>query len=310
MLIVLPYLVWMIQHHFPHLEMLANMRRSQINVSLDPLGFLSQQVLLQQPFTLPLWLAGLVYFFVHPQGKTHRYLGWAYLLALVILLVINGRVYYLSPTFPMLLAGGAVWAEEWLRRPRLIWIKPAFLAILAVSGTVLAPLALPVLPPETYVRYSTLIGINQPRLENSTQGVLPQPFADRFGWPGMAQATARVYHSLSPAEQAGTVILGAWYGPAGAVDFYGPGLGLPKALSGHLTYYYWGEQAAKNVKAGATVIALGFQEDNLEGICESVEVAGSTYNPYTMPRNNFPILLCRGLKFPLSEIWPHFKYWD
>jgi hypothetical protein len=49
------------------------------------------------------------------------------------------------------------------------------------------------LPPETYLRYTRAIGIAQPRLENRATSAMPQMFADRFGWPEMVEAVARVY---------------------------------------------------------------------------------------------------------------------
>jgi hypothetical protein len=308
--IFLPNLVWMIQHHFPHLEQLANIRRNQRNVQLSPFGFILQQVLYQHPLALPLWLGGLVYFFFHPQGKPYRLLGWAYLISLAILLATAGRVYYLSPSYPMLLAGGAIWAEGLLAAPRRRWVKPASLAVLAVGGVLTAPMALPVLPPEAYVKYTQAIGFGQTRIENARLGVLPQLFADRFGWPEMAQATAAVYHSLSPEEQARTFIFTGGYPQAGAIDFYGPALGLPGALSGHLTSYYWGETAARDIGPGVTAIVLGFSAQELRPYFDSVEVAGSVHHPYSMPYENFPIFLCRGLKLPLIQIWPQLKNWN
>jgi hypothetical protein len=309
-LIFLPNLIWMIQHHFPHLEQLANIRRNQRNVQLDPLGFLLQQVLFQHPLTPLLWLGGLVYFFVHPQGKTYRFLGWAYLVSLAILLATDGRVYYLSPSYPMLLAGGAVWAEQLLAAPRRAWAKAASLAALALGGVVTAPFALPVLPPETYVKYSQAVGFGQVRIETHALGVLPQLFADRFGWPEMAEATAEVYHSLSAEEQSRTFIFAGGYPQAGALDFYGPALGLPKALSGHLTYFYWGEETARGIRPGATAIVLAMSAADLKPYFESVDIAGYVRHPYSMPYENFPIYLCRGLKVPLIELWPRLKNWN
>jgi hypothetical protein len=310
LVIALPNLVWMIQHGFPHLEQLANIRRNQRNVRLDPLGFLLQQVLLQQPLTVVLWLGGLIYFLVHRQGRAYRFVGWAHLIALAILLATGGRVYYLSPSYPMLLAGGAVWAEEWLTPRRRTWARAVSLAVLTVGGALTAPLALPVLPPEAYVKYSRAIGFDQVRIENHTLGVLPQLFADRFGWPEMAEATAGVYHSLSAEEQSRTVIFSGGYPQAGAIDFFGPALGLPKALSGHLTYYYWGEEAARGIGPGATAIVLAMDADDLRPYFEAVEIAGYVHHPYSMPYENFPIFLCRGLKVPLIELWPQLKNWN
>jgi hypothetical protein len=300
----------MIGHHFPHLEQLANIRRNQRNVQLSPVGFILQQVLYQHPLTPLIWLGGLAYFFFHPQGKAYRFLGWAYLISLAILLATAGRVYYLSPSYPMLLAGGAVWAEELLAAPRRTWVKAASLAALALGGILTAPFALPVLPPEAYVKYSRTIGFDQTRIENTTLGVLPQLFADRFGWPEMAQATADVYAALSPEEQSRTFIFTGGYPQAGAIDFYGPALGLPPALSGHLTYYYWGEERARSIGPGVTVIALGVSANELRPYFDSVEVAGAVHHPYSMPYENFPIYLCRGLKVPLIDLWPQLKNWN
>jgi hypothetical protein len=42
---------------------------------------------------------------------------------------------------------------------------------------------------------------------------------------------------LAPEERQRSVILGSWYGVAGAVDYFGPALGLPNAVSGHMTYH-------------------------------------------------------------------------
>ncbi|HEV2673829.1 MAG TPA: hypothetical protein VGV37_04760 [Aliidongia sp.] len=43
-------------------------------------------------------------------------------------------------------------------------------------------------------------------------------------------------------------------------------------------------------------------------LCRSVEIAGRIGAPYVMPyENDRPIILCRGLRRPLSEVWPAFK---
>jgi uncharacterized membrane protein len=45
LVMVLPNLAWVVDHGFPHLEQLANIRGNGRNVALGPLGFLWQQVL-------------------------------------------------------------------------------------------------------------------------------------------------------------------------------------------------------------------------------------------------------------------------
>jgi len=307
-LIWLPNLLWMVQHHFPHLELLANIRRNQRNVALSPLQFVGQQILAMHPLACPIWLGGLWSLLIGREGGRYRALGWAYLIALGTLLLTAGRFYYLLPAYPMLFAAGAVALERWCDQPRYGWARLAYVALLAVTGILLAPVTLPVLPPETLVRYTETIGVSQPQIEHRQSSALPQLFADRFGWPEMVATVAQVYNGLSPGERAKTAIYGKDYGEAGAIDFFGPALGLPKAISGHLTYWYWGPHAY----TGETVIVLGAHgRETIEQYFSSVEEVASVGHPYAMASQHFPIYVCRGPRGrTLRQIWPELKNWN
>jgi 4-amino-4-deoxy-L-arabinose transferase-like glycosyltransferase len=78
-LIFLPNLVWNYQHHFPFLELQANIRHSGRNVDLTPLSFFSQEVLSMHPMTLPIWLGGLWFFLFSKVGSSFRVFGFAWL---------------------------------------------------------------------------------------------------------------------------------------------------------------------------------------------------------------------------------------
>jgi hypothetical protein len=75
------------------------------------------------------------------------------------------------------------------------------------------------------------------KAENQPTGELPQYFADEFGWEDMARAVAKVYFSVPADERARTAIFANSYRQAGAIDFFGPKYGLPKAISGHQNYW-------------------------------------------------------------------------
>jgi 4-amino-4-deoxy-L-arabinose transferase-like glycosyltransferase len=305
-LIFLPNLVWMVRHDFPFFELLAQIRSDRRNVALSPLQFMLQQVIWLNPLTAPIWLVGLGWFFAGAAGKVYRALAWAYLITLALLLVTDGRVYYLAPAYPMLFAGGAVAIEGWAARRRWGWLKPAYLVVLIAGGLILAPFWLPLLPPQTYIRYAKAVPLGQPAVETASTGALPQLFADRFGWPEMAQATAAAYQALPPDVRAVTAIWGNNYAQGGAIDFYGPALGLPKAISGHLNYWYWGPRGY----TGESVLTLGEQLGDLAPLFEKCEQVAKTSYPYAMPRNRFPIYWCRGMKGSLQELWPAVKKWD
>ena len=302
-LLFLPNLLWDVRHGFPHFEMLRNIQAEGRDVQLNPLQFLREQVLFLNPLAAPLWFGGLGWLLAGREGKRYRILGIAYLAALAEMFLLNGRVYYLAPAYPMLLAAGGVALEGWLTGRRLRWGKPAYATLLALSGAVMAPLWVPILPPETLIRYSQAIGMSQPRIENHKLGPLPQLMADRFGWPEMAAEVARVYRSLPPEDRAKAAIFGQNYGQAGAIDHFGPALGLPKAISGHLTYFFWGPRGY----TGEVMIVMDDDRETLEKKFQSVELAGHVTHPYSMPYEHFDVWICRGMRPPLPEMWPRLK---
>ncbi len=140
-LIFLPNLLWNIQHHFPFLELQANIRRSGRDVHLGPLAFFAQEILTMLPLTLPIWLAGLWFCFFSKLGKPFRVLGWAWVFTAAVIVKLSPRIYYLYPAFPVLFAAGSVMWESWLDRPRLQWLKLAYPALMVGAGAVLSPLA-------------------------------------------------------------------------------------------------------------------------------------------------------------------------
>jgi hypothetical protein len=304
-LIFLPNLLWNVQHHFPFLELQANIRRNGRDTPLSPWAFFGQEILTMNPLTLPVWLAGLWFFFGTKPGKPFRALGWAWAFTALAIVALSPRVYYLYPAFPLLFASGAVSWEGWLQRLSS-WLKLAWLAALAATGAILAPLAIPVLPPEIYIKYTQTLHLGQPAIETHKLGPLPQIFADQFGWPEMAAAVARIYNSLPADVRSKTAIFGQNYGEAGAIDFFGPQYGLPPAISGHQSYFFWGPRQY----TGESMIVMADRQDVLERLFASVQKVGRVEHPYSMPYEHFDIFYCRGLKQPLPDLWPRLKNWS
>ena len=150
------------------------------------------------PLSLPIWLAGLWYLFFDRQGKRFRVLGWAWAVTAAVIMALSPRIYYLFPAFPILFASGSVVWERWLATVRAQWVKRVYLMLMVLMSAALAPTLLPLLPPETYIRYAAATHLQQPRIENHRLGPLPQLFADQFGWEEMAATVARVYNGLPP----------------------------------------------------------------------------------------------------------------
>ncbi len=305
-LIFVPNLLWNIRHHFPFLELQANIRRVGRDVPLGPLTFFGEEILTLLPLTLPIWLAGLWFYLFSARGKQFRALGWAWVFTAAVIVTLNPRIYYLYPALPLLFAGGSVMWESWLPQPRHAWLKLAYAALMIVAGAVLSPLVIPVLPPETYIRYTNALHLQPPRIETHKLGPLPQIFADQFGWEEMAATVARVYNNLPPEVRGKTAIFGQNYGQAGAIDLFGPKYGLPPAISGHQSYFLWGPRGY----TGESMIVMDDRQERLEQLFTFVRKVASIYHPYSMPYEHFDVFYCRGLKRPLNEVWPQVKNWD
>jgi hypothetical protein len=315
LLIFLPNLLWNIHHHWPFLELMHNIRESGRDVVLSPGQFVWQQFLIMNPSSGIFWIIGLLFYFLARAAKAWRVFGWAFLITFLFFLLAHGKNYYSAPMYTVVLAGGAAAVERFVAGARFIQratlraLLQSAVLVLAILGIFpLLPLVLPILPVETYLRYQEHLPISVPRSEHGHMGTpLPQHYADEFGWPEMVAATAQVYHSLTPEEQTKTAIFANNYGEAGAIDFFGPSFGLPKAISGHQNYFLWGPRNY----TGEIVIVLGSEDpDNDRKFFNSVQVAAELHNPYGVPSERRAILLCRGLKQDLRTLWPKLKNWD
>lgn len=298
-LISLPYLIWEIVNKFPTIEFMSNASTFK-NAPLSPIDFLKEQILEMNAVSFILMILALIYLFFVKESKQFRIFGWIYLAIFIFLISTRSKVYYLAPVFPLVFSFGALSLERTLQGKLLGKIKYVFLILLLVSGIISAPLALPVLPVESLVNYINTIGLAPSAGENSKQGVLPQYFADMFGWENMANEVSKVYYTLTPEEQKKCSIYGKNYGEAGAIDFFGKRLGLPNAISGHNSYWHWGFDSTRN----EILIVIGGKKEDHEKTFSDVKHAAIISDKYAMPNeSNLPIYICRGLKVNFNDVW-------
>ena len=308
-LMFLPNLLWEAHRGFPTAELLRNVQASGRNTDMGPLAFMAVQVLILNPLAAPVWIAGLVELLRDRQGRGWRVLGVCYVVVMIVMLSMHGRLYYPVPAYPMLFAAGGVAFERWFGRLQSgRWLKPAYVTLIVVVGLILAPASyFPMLSVDQYLAYSRLLHLQPVRIENHRMGPLPQLYADQFGWQEMAQVVADAYHKLPPEEQKSCAIFGQNYGQAGAIDFFGAKMGLPAAISGHQSYFYWGPRGY----SGECMIVLDDTPERLGQLYREVEKVGTVYHPLSMPYQHFDVYLCRGAKFgTLEKVWPKLKRWN
>ena len=297
-LIMAPNLIWQFHHEFESFGYLKSIHTRDIGWGWTDNFLLNQLWKCINPVTTPLWCAGLWYLFATAEGKRQRMLGWMYAIPLAALFAARGRDYYLAPAYPMLLAAGAVWGEEWvstLGTQAAQIVRRVTWRTFAVGGLTSAALTLPIAP----------LGSAWWRVADGANG----NFNMEIGWPELAATVAKIRATLPAQDQAAAGILAGDEGETGAINLYGPGYGLPRAISGMNSNWMRGY----GNPPPQTVITLGLKRDFLDRNFATCEMAGRLTNPWgienTATKGYEDIFVCRHLRQRWPEFWKHFRYY-
>jgi hypothetical protein len=307
LLLFLPFIIWNFTHNFAHFEFMRN--ASGVKYSgITRMDFVSGILLNLSPVTLLIWLPGLLFFFLHREGKKFMPLGIMFLTAFLILL-LNGhsKTEYIGPAFTVLFAGGGVMLERLFQSGRISSFKYALPALVFITGILLAPLGMPILPVETFISYSRAFGTQRSNSESKELSELPQFYADMHGWEEMAKTVSRVYMLLPESERKSTAVVANNYGEAASIEYYRKKYPLPKVLCGHNSYWLWSKDSLGGVKT--IIITGGNPEDHCE-LCTEVTEAARIVSRYAMPyENHLPVYVCRKFKMSLQDIWDRVRFY-
>jgi len=127
---------------------------------------------------------------------------------------------------------------------------------------------------------------------------------ETIGWPELVRSVADVARHTPGAS--GPVILTSNYGEAGAIDRFGPGLGLPHAYSGHNAYGDWGPPPD-----GATpVIAVGFDQAYVARKLRGCVLAARVENDAGIDNDEAgaAVFRCQGPRTSWSREWPALRH--
>jgi hypothetical protein len=287
--IFLPNIIWQIRNGFPVLEHMQALRKEE---STPTIQFLIEQTFIIHPLTLPIWIAGILFFIFSEQVRMYRVLVWIYFIPLLAFLLLKGQSYYMGPAYPVLLAAGSIILEIKILQKQINWVKYAIPILLIVSSVITSPLWLPVLSIEKMKKF----GIAD----------ISYDFREMIGWPELVSSVSGVYNNLPIEEQKNTIIITGNYGEAGSINHFGPKFGLPAAASGIGSYYYWGP----GNPYASTVLVIGYSVDFLKKHFYEVTVEEVFRNKYGInnEEQGTLIILCRKPNKPISEMWPEFKH--
>ena len=302
LLIALPNFLWQATHQFPTYQFLSIVSHSDKNIKLPPFMFLYEQIKILLFSTAPIWVGGIVWLAFSRAARCWRFVAFAYLIFLAMMMLMHAKDYYLAPIYPMLFAAGAVGFSQINSRA---WPVVTYAAVLGATFLfATGPIVLTILPPDWYNPLTEVFGPKNTQFEKFTSP-LPEILSDRFGWPQMVQGFAAHYNALPPDVRAHTGIFCRNYGEASAVNILGPQYGLPTAISGHQNYYFWGW----NGYTGESILTLGDSAADYKDTYAEVIDLGPFDSPWIMDHEHHHYFWLRHRKRTYAEDWPNLKYW-
>lgn len=282
-----PWLLWQAAHGWPQLDVSRAIAAGGSTSSQEWWAVLPFQFLLVSPLLSPIWIAGLITLFRDSELRRYRFLAWAWVVLALVFMATGGKPYYLAGLLPALLAAGAVPVDGWLAHHRTRLRHGVLIAAVVVSAVVDATIALPVLSAD---RAGPVVALNA-------------DVGETIGWPAFVHTVAEVYRRTQDTGR--VVILTSNYGEAGAIDRYGPALGLPRAYSGHNAYSAWGPPPDDD----APVIAVGRP---VTAYLRGCTLAATISKPAGIDNDesDTPVLICTGPKLPWSRQWAALRHYD
>lgn len=306
-LFFLPFIIWNATHDWAHIEFIRNAQLHKYS-GITRWDFLKGIFLIMNPASAIIWLLGLYYLFFSKNGAGLRILGIIFITTFLILFVSGkSKSEYIAPVFIMPFAAGGLLLEKINKKKYWGWFKHAVIIPLIITGIMIAPLALPILPVEKYVNYANALGFGPTSSEGKELSELPQFYADMFGWEELAKNVSLVYRQIPDDERSFTIAYGGNYGRAGAIEYFSKKYDLPDAVSPHNNFWFWADtnREIKNI-----IIIGGSIDDHLDS-CGKVDSVLVHEANYAMPyENNLTIFICRGLLKNLVEIWHSERHYE
>jgi 4-amino-4-deoxy-L-arabinose transferase-like glycosyltransferase len=289
-----PDIWWQAQHQWATIAMTQAL--NQENGGLGNAGtWIIGQLIMVAVALIWVWVTGLRFLW-RSEVPLWRTLAWAYaLLFILFAATTGGKIYYLAGTYPYLLAAGFVAMDERLAKPGQL---RQLLLGAALSTAVALPVVLPVLPAADI---GWIYKLNQAPAES-------------VGWPQLVQTVHKVWFSLPSSQRARAVIFTADYGEAGAINELGRATGLPEAVSGHNSEWWWGPgnpRATTVVAIGPGPIGTTGYGAYLRQYFTSVRPVATLSNPAGLRNQEWGghVYICTGLRKPWAQLWPMLRHY-
>ncbi len=253
------------------------------------------------PISAVVWISGLFIVPFSSKFKSQKVVLFSLLFTFLLLIIAKGKAYYFFPVILGIIPFGAVFLETHLLKRK--WVAYSYVSLLALTGIILMPKAVPVLPLNTYLK------LYYPSKSDTDK--IPLPFENYYSagiWNKILTEVDSTYSKLPPEEKNNCLIWGRHYSQAGGINLLGRKYGLPKAFSFHSSYYNWVPEFSKNVTV-IVISDLSWDTDHWLQYFDDVELIDDIENRFASDKEwgVQHLYLCRGIKYNSNELKQKFR---
>lgn len=297
--IFLPNFIWQIKHHFPVMEHMQALDKSQL-VHVNRFSFFTDQFFLASMAAI-LAIPGIISLLVSKKLKPYRPLVIGSIMVVLILALLRGKSYYTIGLFILWIAAGGVWWESRLKKQGSRILLAAIIVLLTLP---VVPMGIPVFRAKKRVKYFAVakdkFGMDASlRWEDGRIHDLLQDYADMLGWNELAAITAKAYNEIP--DKQGVMIYAENYGEAGSVMVIGKQYYLPDPSCFNGSFFYWFPRHPKHQITSFIYIntELGRDVQSLFGECKEI---GKISNPLAREYGT-GVWLCTEPKVDFNKFW-------
>jgi hypothetical protein len=238
LLLALPNVYWNYVHGWPSLAFYRN--RPAADLPATVLQALALQFAAVNPAALLLWLPGALYLLVARRLRPYRALGIAFAIVFVVVLLSGQRrADRIAGIYPVVLAAGATFWDQWRGRGHTA-VRWVLAIVLLFFGALVLPVTLPVLPPPAVAAYFEQVLRQKPEIETGDVGqAIPLYLLGRLEWERFAQELYDTLDGLPPEDRKRVAVLTPHWVFASVIEYYGRDRDLPPVVSPHNAYWFW-----------------------------------------------------------------------
>lgn len=300
--ILLPNLIWQIKHDLPVIKHMNELKETQLNF-LDPFDFILQQLLVHASASI-IWLTGFIYLFSSRSLGQFRFLAFAYLIVILLLISLQGKSYYSFGAYPVLFAVGGMALSRLLADLFWGW-KSAALAFVLLPSLLILPIVIPILPFQATLHFfrftADKMNLTFPlKWEDQKVHATTQDYADMLGWEELAIGAAKSYKLIPEDERRLTTIFASNYGQAGALDHYRKKYNLPAAVCLNSSYALW---SPDSIQTQHLIYIDDEYPEDLQPTYKRMKKIAEIKNKYAREKGTSVYLL----SYPIKDIQPLYK---